>query len=93
MEEESANSTFYLEQKFSHVIQTRPPMPLFKENMLSCGDDRTDELSRILKKRSKSADPPMPVMFVSARREPTSPPRQSNMSYEYEHHHVDHRRS
>ena len=96
MEEEStANSTFYLDQKYSHVIQTRPPMPLFQENMLSCGDDgRPDELSRILKRRSTSADPPTAVTCVGGRRGATSPPIHSNMSHEYDrHHHGDHRRT
>jgi len=96
MEEEStANSTFYLDQKYSHVIQTRPPMPLFQENMLSCGDDgRPDELSRILKRRSTSVDPPTAVTCVGGRRVATSPPIHCNMSHEYDrHHHGDHRRS
>jgi hypothetical protein len=84
MEEEStANSTFYLDQKYSHVIQTRPPMPLFQENMLSCDDGRPDELSSILKRRSTSADPPTAVTCVGGLRVATSPPRHSNMSHEY----------
>jgi hypothetical protein len=60
-EEESAtdNSTLYFDQKYSHVVQTRPPMLLFPENMLQCTDSRADELSMMLKRRSTSSlDPP-----------------------------------
>jgi hypothetical protein len=67
-EEESANSTFYFDQKYSHVVQTRPPMPLFQENMLGCSEDgRVDELLSSMLKRA-----------------PTIAPRTSNMGYEYE---------
>jgi hypothetical protein len=72
-EEESANSTFYFDQKYSHVVQTRPPMPLFQENMLSCSDGRIDELSNMLKRRPTVCDGGG-----------ASQPRTSNMRYEYE---------
>jgi hypothetical protein len=36
---QTIESTLYFDQKYSHVIQTRPPMPLFQENMItSCGE-------------------------------------------------------
>lgn len=37
---QTIESTLYFDQKYSHVIQTRPPMPLFQENIVtSCGDE------------------------------------------------------
>ena len=50
-EEETITSTLYFDQKYSHVVQTRPPMPLFQENMLS-SESRTDELTNIFQRRS-----------------------------------------
>ncbi|KAL3800046.1 hypothetical protein ACHAW5_003694 [Stephanodiscus triporus] len=88
-EEESANdnSTLYFDQKYSHVVQTRPPMLLFPENMLQCTESRADELSMMLKRRSMSLDPPcqQPSEVVvtgrratSCSREPPPPPRDHN---------------
>jgi hypothetical protein len=37
---QTIESTLYFDQKYSHVIQTRPPMPLFQENIVtSCGEE------------------------------------------------------
>ena len=50
-EEETITSTLYFDQKYSHIVQTRPPMPLFQENMLS-SESRTDELTNIFQRKS-----------------------------------------
>ena len=50
-EEETITSTLYFDQKYSHVVQTRPPMPLFQENMLE------DELLSKFIPKSKSNPP------------------------------------
>ncbi len=55
-EEETISSTLYFDHKYSHVVQTRPPMPLFREDMLSTrstpGGSCRNELSEMIKKRS-----------------------------------------
>ena len=50
-EEETITSTLYFDQKYSHVVQTRPPMPLFQENMLE------DQLLSKFIPKSKSNPP------------------------------------
>jgi len=66
-EDETISSTLYFDQKYSHVVQTRAPMPLFQEHMLSCSESRNDELSKIIKwqGRSTSGDSP-PVEMVTS---------------------------
>mmetsp|Transcript_24370 Transcript_24370/g.51052 ORF Transcript_24370/g.51052 Transcript_24370/m.51052 type:complete len:410 (-) Transcript_24370:146-1375(-) len=54
-EEETISSTLYFDQKYSHVVQTRAPMPLFAEHMVSCGDADYDELSKIISRRAAAA--------------------------------------
>lgn len=36
---QTIESALYFDQKYSHVIQTRPPMPLFQENMVTSYGD------------------------------------------------------
>lgn len=70
-EEETITSTLYFDQKYSHVVQTRPPMPLFQENMLSCTESKADELTNILSQRSTTNPPPEFVGKLSS----STPPR------------------
>lgn len=66
-EEETISSTLYFDQKYSHVVQTRPPMPLFQEHMLS-GGGRGDDLTRMISsRRAKSAPlcPPVETLVTS----------------------------
>ncbi len=59
-EDETITSTLYFDHKYSHLVQTRPPMPLFREDMLNSGDGDGnycgDELSEIIKRRSSSLE-------------------------------------
>ena len=63
-EEETITSTLYFDAKYSHLVQTRPPMPLFREDMLVRSSDDGDgggcssgqELSEMIKKRSTSME-------------------------------------
>ena len=75
-EDETITSTLYFDHKYSHLVQTRPPMPLFREDMLNSGDGDGycgDELSEIIKRRSSSLErrdnvepPPPPFPTVEA---------------------------
>lgn len=67
-EEETISSTLYFDQKYSHMIETRPPMPLFQEHMLSCTESDHDELSKMINRRSSnkgSQNPPMTELVTS----------------------------
>lgn len=51
-EEDTITSTLYFDQKYAHVIQTRPPMPLFASQAVPCENYHSDDLTRIIKKKS-----------------------------------------
>ncbi|KAL3785745.1 hypothetical protein ACHAWO_009531 [Cyclotella atomus] len=68
-EDDTVTSTLYFDQKYAHVIQTRPPMPLFHSQAVPCDDYRGDDLTRIIKKKHLGQRSP-------ARVKP-SPPRPS----------------
>eukprot|EP00584_Thalassiosira_punctigera_P018288 CAMPEP_0172548918 /NCGR_PEP_ID=MMETSP1067-20121228/18112_1 /TAXON_ID=265564 ORGANISM="Thalassiosira punctigera, Strain Tpunct2005C2" /NCGR_SAMPLE_ID=MMETSP1067 /ASSEMBLY_ACC=CAM_ASM_000444 /LENGTH=387 /DNA_ID=CAMNT_0013336217 /DNA_START=293 /DNA_END=1452 /DNA_ORIENTATION=- len=72
-EEETISSTLYFDQKYSHVVQTRPPMPLFQEHMLGCGGGCDgDELSKIISRRASNkgqvSSPPMETLVTTSSR-------------------------
>lgn len=70
-EEETISSTLYFDQKYSHVVQTRPPMPLFQENMLSCTEMKFDEITKVIKRqRSPNSDHPPVELVTKDRRTP-----------------------
>lgn len=80
-EDETITSTLYFDHKYSHVVQTRPPMPLFREDMLRSGQDEEgnwcgDELSEIIKKRSSSVERPAvePDVVVDQQQQLPPPP-------------------
>ena len=54
---ETVNSTLYFESKYDHVIQTRPPMPLFLCQSIPVTASKTDELTEMIKKRSVENHP------------------------------------
>ncbi|KAL7486031.1 hypothetical protein ACHAW6_011630 [Cyclotella cf. meneghiniana] len=83
-EDDTITSTLYFDQKYSHVVQTRPPMPLFHSQMVPCTDYQSDELTKIIKKKqmsSSSSSPHHPpnyngeVTQSSSSSSPQSPPR------------------
>mmetsp|Transcript_22390 Transcript_22390/g.46085 ORF Transcript_22390/g.46085 Transcript_22390/m.46085 type:complete len:513 (+) Transcript_22390:602-2140(+) len=51
VEDETITSTLYFDQKYSHVVQTRPPMPLFHSQIIQCSESKTDELTRMIEER------------------------------------------
>lgn len=51
-EEDTITSTLYFDQKYSHVVQTRPPMPLFHSQAVPCHDYQSDELTKIVRKKA-----------------------------------------
>lgn len=96
-EDQTVESQLYFDQKYSHVIQTRPPMPLFQENMVTTctgggggrshfsGATMGNELSTIIKKQRSTSQPPREVGVRSSHGgSRASPPIESNMNYEYE---------
>jgi hypothetical protein len=50
-EDDTITSTLYFDQKYAHVIQTRPPMPLFHSQAVPCDDYRGDDLTRIIRRK------------------------------------------
>lgn len=50
-EDDTITSTLYFDQKYAHVIQTRPPMPLFASQAVPCENYKSDDLTRIIKKK------------------------------------------
>lgn len=52
-EVETVNSTLYFESKYNHVIQTRPPMPLFHSQSIVVTPSKTDELAETIRRRSE----------------------------------------
>ncbi|KAL7545254.1 hypothetical protein ACHAWF_008604 [Thalassiosira exigua] len=68
-EEETISSTLYLDAQYSHVVQTRPPMPLFQEQLVAPGEE--DGLNEILRRRSAAA---AAVQAEEARRSASSHP-------------------
>jgi len=66
-EEETISSTLYFDQKYSHLVQTRPPMPLFQENMLGlCTETKFDEITKVIRRqRSTKDDDHPPVELVT----------------------------
>jgi hypothetical protein len=69
-EDDTITSTLYFDQKYAHVIQTRPPMPLFHSQAVPCDDYRGDDLTRIIKKKHLGQRSPV-------NRVKPSPPRPS----------------
>ena len=66
-EEETINSTLYFESKYSHLVQTRPPMPLFQDDLVN--STRSDDLTQIINRRSggnKSSRSP-PIQMVTSK--------------------------
>ncbi|KAL7468582.1 hypothetical protein ACHAXS_008807 [Conticribra weissflogii] len=53
IEDETITSTLYFDQKYAHVVQTRPPMPLFPSQIIQCSESKTDELTRMIEERKK----------------------------------------
>ncbi|KAL3784289.1 hypothetical protein HJC23_004953 [Cyclotella cryptica] len=70
-EDDTITSTLYFDQKYSHLVQTRPPMPLFHSQMVPCSDYQSDELTQIIKKKHMSCGDLTPSSLSS----PQSPPR------------------
>lgn len=91
-EDDTITSTLYFDQKYAHVIQTRPPMPLFQSHAVPCEDYKSDDLTRIIKKkycgqrgptRVRASPPrpsPSPKMKYSMRDAPPSPMQVSDKS-------------
>ena len=89
-EEETISSTLYFDQKYSHVVQTRPPMPLFEENIVDCNGFADNDLSKIIKRRSdlqareayrKNFDPPvMELVTTTTTNNASSPSRTKLLS-------------
>ena len=50
-EEETITSASYFESKYSHVVQTTPPMPLFDENRILVSESRDEEILRLVERR------------------------------------------
>jgi len=50
-EEETITSASYFESKYSHVVQTTPPMPLFEENRILVTESRDEEILRLVERR------------------------------------------
>ena len=69
-EDDTITSTLYFDQKYAHVIQTRPPMPLFHSQAVPCDDYRSNDLTKIIKRKHLGQRSP-------ARKPQSSPPRPS----------------
>mmetsp|Transcript_7087 Transcript_7087/g.15629 ORF Transcript_7087/g.15629 Transcript_7087/m.15629 type:complete len:467 (-) Transcript_7087:355-1755(-) len=59
-EDDTITSTLYFDQKYSHVVETRPPMPLFHSQMIPCSESKSDELTKIIKKKQRSSETSSP---------------------------------
>jgi hypothetical protein len=46
--DETITSTLYFESKYEHVVQSRPPMPLYREYLVPVNESHDDEVSRIV---------------------------------------------
>lgn len=77
-EDDTITSTLYFDQKYAHVIQTRPPMPLFPSQAVPCEDYRSDDLTRIIKKKHLGRRSPVKVKSSPPRPSP-SPKKKYNM--------------
>jgi hypothetical protein len=69
-EEETVSSTLCFERKYAHVVETRPPVPLFPEHMLGRGADAVDDLARLLRGRSGAGATGGPPVALGAARRP-----------------------
>lgn len=69
-EEETISSTLYFDQKYCHVAQTRPPMPLFQEHMLGCDDDGLAGLAWADRSSRDGKPHQPPVALVTSRPPP-----------------------
>lgn len=63
-EEETITSASYFDQKYSHIVEENPPMPLFQEQRIAVSASETDEILKMVKLRQKQDGGPS-----------TSPPR------------------
>jgi len=52
-EEETITSASYFEAKYSHVVQTTPPMPLYDENRILVSESREGEILRLVERRKE----------------------------------------
>ena len=52
-EEETITSASYFEAKYSHVVQTTPPMPLYDENRILVSESRDGEILRLVERRKE----------------------------------------
>ena len=87
-EDETITSTLYFDHKYSHVVQTRPPMPLFREDMLRSGQDEEgnwcgDELSEIIRKRSSSLERPVVERPLPSQQLPPFPTVETVTNWRY----------
>ena len=71
-DEETITSASYFDQKYSHVVETNPPMPLFREQRVAVSEYEKDELVRMMKRREgKGGSPPRKKSSKSSPRPPT----------------------
>lgn len=50
-EEETITSASYFDQKYSHIVEENPPMPLFLEHRILVSEMEKDEIFRLVKRR------------------------------------------
>jgi len=78
-EEETISSTLYFDQKYSHVVQTRPPMPLFQEHMLDCDASNRNDLSKMIREQQTSSKKNAPpVEMITSKKSPRKRGNTSN---------------
>lgn len=52
-DEESITSASYFDQKHSHLVETRPPVPLWWRDRILVSAQRTDEIFRLVQRRQR----------------------------------------
>mmetsp|Transcript_3674 Transcript_3674/g.9315 ORF Transcript_3674/g.9315 Transcript_3674/m.9315 type:complete len:478 (+) Transcript_3674:138-1571(+) len=66
-EENTMTSASYFDQKYSHVVETNPPMPLFAGQRITVTENHTDEIFRLVKRREgQKGTPPRKPRSKSA---------------------------
>lgn len=66
-EEETITSASYFEQKYSHLIETNPPMPLYPDQRIAVSEFETEEIFKMIKRRHGKAGTPPRSKPISSR--------------------------
>ena len=66
--EDTISSNIYFDSKFRNIVESRPPMPLYRAYRVECTETKTDELTRIVKNDSHKSIPAFASVFSASAR-------------------------